>query len=319
MRRLRALLVLLLVVPCVLAGPSSVNAKVTCRFGDPVRERSLILPRPGTFYAVDALAPDVVRWRGRYLMYFSGNATRSPLGRWQTGLAVARSPLGPFRVRRGFRLPYLNGGTVAWRGRLWQLTARTDDWGQSVLLSSRDGLQWRRVMRLPRVIGPFRVLADPSLQVVRGRLRAWLVGREPGFRFEPGLGSRIVSLDLIGGRWARWRVHLYPGRFEWSSVDLGAPSAFRWQSRVGLLFTAMGATSRTRVTGLALRLRGHWRTCGPDPLIPAGAASWGPGVSIDAVALPAGRRLYVYYGAGHGLSVAADLGGGIGVRVYGLG
>jgi hypothetical protein len=39
-------------------------------------------------------------------------------------------------------------------------------------------------------------------------------------------------------------------------------------------------------------------------------------VSIDAVGVAVGRRLYVYYGAGSGLSIASDLKGGIGVRVY---
>jgi hypothetical protein len=303
---------LVLFVVVLLVVPVSAHARLTCDLGEPITERALLLPRPGTFYSVDALGPDVVRWRGRVLMYFSGNDLHTGHGQWHTGLAVASSPLGPFRVLPHVRLPYLNGGTVAWRGRLWQATMRTQDWGQSVLRVSGDGVRWRTVLALPRVSGPFRLLASPSLAVINGRLRVWMLAR-----YRPGLNSVLVTFDLRGSRWVRRRLHLRPGRFAWSQADLGEPSLFRWQGHYGLLYVGMAATTYARAVGLAVPSRaGKWRACGPGPLIGASESPWGGGVSIDPAALPIGRRLYVYYGAGPGLSVAADLGGGIGVRVY---
>ena len=42
-------------------------------------------------------------------------------------------------------------------------------------------------------------------------------------------------------------------------------------------------------------------------------------MAIDPSPAVAGRCLYVYYGGGTGTSIASDLGGAIGVRVYRLG
>src|SRR3954465_15594774 len=56
---------------------------------------------------------------------------------------------------------------------------------------------------------------------------------------------------------------------------------------------------RSRPGGFTPRRRGA-------PLIGAGAP-WGPAVSINPSVLVEGRRMYVYYGAGSGGSIAADL------------
>ena len=57
--------------------------------------------------------------------------------------------------------------------------------------------------------------------------------------------------------------------------------------------------------------------CSKRPLIGTGAP-WGKAVSIDPSVLVEGNRVYVYYGAGSGKSIASDLGGGVGVNVYRL-
>jgi hypothetical protein len=113
-------------------------ARGSCSLGRVVTERPLLLPRPNTFYSVDALNPDIVR-RGRtYYLFFSGNRDHSAAGIWRTGVATARSPLGPFRVRHGLEGRFLNGGTALWHGRFWQAT-ESYDYG-AVLMSSADGL-----------------------------------------------------------------------------------------------------------------------------------------------------------------------------------
>ena len=51
-----------------------------CDLGRPVAERILVAPRAATWYSVDALNPDVVRWRHRYWLFFSGNEARTATG-----------------------------------------------------------------------------------------------------------------------------------------------------------------------------------------------------------------------------------------------
>src|SRR4051794_36535798 len=81
--------------------------------------------------------------------------------------------------------------------------------------------------------------------------------------------------------------------------------------------TATAAGDATRTIGLARRSRSGWKRCSLAPLIGSGSP-WGPAVSIDPSVLVEGRRMYVYYGAGSGTSIAANLGSAIGVRVYQL-
>src|SRR3954447_12084002 len=95
-----------------------------CRIGRVVAERALLQPRPGTFYSVDALNPDVVRKGRTYYMFFSGNNVRTFGGDWRTGVATARSPRGPFRVRPGLPGDFVNGGTAVFRRRFWQAAYR---------------------------------------------------------------------------------------------------------------------------------------------------------------------------------------------------
>src|SRR4029077_2501170 len=120
-----------------------------CSLGKPVGGgRLLLAPRPGTFYSVDALNPDVVAFRGHYLMYFSGNDSHTADGNWRTGLAVASSPMGPFRIRASLKGNYLNGGTAVWRGRLWHVVEDNPSI-RGELANSSDGIAWRHESFLP--------------------------------------------------------------------------------------------------------------------------------------------------------------------------
>src|SRR4051794_24691062 len=293
---------------------SAARAQVgACRLGRVVAEQALLKPQPRTFYSVDALNPDVVRKGRTYYMFFSGNNVHTFGGDWRTGVATSRSPLGPFRVRPGFVGPFVNGGTAVWRGGFWQATYR---YGQGpVLMSSSDAMKWRVVAPIRAPAG-WPLVADFYLQPLRGRLRMFMLVR----RSETiAAGGTIAVMDwvLSGRRWSGFRTLLGPGSEPWENLDLGEPAFAHAPGRDLLLYTATAAGDATRTIGLARRSGSRWKRCSRAPLIDTGAP-WGPAVSIDPSVLVEGRRIYVYYGAGSGRSIAADLGGAIGVRVYQL-
>jgi hypothetical protein len=294
------------------ASASNATMATRCSLGHVVAERPLLLPRTGTFYSVDALNPDIVRKGRVYYLFFSGNSEHSPGGVWRTGVAIARSPLGPFRVLPTFQGRFLNGGTTVWHGRFWQATL-SYDYG-NVLITSRDARRWRRVASIPAPAG-WPVAADFYLQARPDRLRVFmLVRRSPTIP----AGGTIAVMDWIraSGRWTRFRTLLAPGVLPWDNLDLGEPALAALPGRALLLYTATAAGTATRTIGIARRLRtGAWQRCARKPLIGSGAP-WGTAVSIDPSVLVEGNMTYVYFGAGSGTSIAADLGGGIGVRVY---
>jgi hypothetical protein len=279
-----------------------------CGIGRLVTQRPLLSPRPYTFYSVDALNPDVVR-RGRtYYMFFSGNRAHSPAGIWRTGVATSHSPLGPFRVRPDALGDFSNGGTTLWHGRFWQATS--DYRYGNVLMASRDGRHWRRITQLPS-LPAWPTMADFSLQRRRGGLRIYMLVRA---RNGVGAGGTIATLDWIGGRWRHFRASLAPGPLPWENLDLGEPAPI--PDRPLVLYTATAAAGSIRTIGLARRTAsGRWVHCSARPLIGAGAP-WARTISTDPSALVEGDQLYVYYGGGSGTSIAADLGGAIGVNVY---
>jgi hypothetical protein len=285
-----------------------------CDLGPVRAERTLLEPRVGTFYSVDALNPDVVKRGGTYHLFFSGNSLHTPGGQWRTGVATARSPLGPFRVWRGFAGDFLNGGTAVWRGRFWQAYTHNRRGGE--LAMSRDGVRWGRVAAIPNLARHgFPLSADYFLERVPGGLRMYMLVR----RALTGLGGGLATIDWRRGRWRRFRTLLFPSALAWESADIGEPAAVRLRRRRHLLFyTATAGIDARRTIGFAAQDRaGRWRRCGKRPVIGPGAR-WAPDVSIDPSLLVEGDRVYVYYGGGRGLSIAADLAGAIGVRVYEL-
>jgi hypothetical protein len=161
------------------------------------------------------------------------------------------------------------------------------------------------------------VAADFYLEARPGRLRVFmLVRRSPA----AAAAGAIAVEDWVraSGVWTRFRVLLTPGVEPWENLDLGEPALVPLPGDPLLLYTATAGSTSIRTVGLARRLRdGAWRRCSRTPLIGPGAA-WGPAVSIDPSAIVDGDLTYVYYGAGSGTSIASDLTGGIGVRVYQL-
>lgn len=176
----------------ILPAPSTARA---CPTWQALYDRALLRPAGGTFYSVDALNPDIVRYHGRYLMFFSGNDVHTPAGRWKTGLAVSHSPAGRFRLTK-LRGDYFNGGTVVWRGWLYQTRELNSGGGE--LARSRDGLRWQHVAPIP--IYPrkgYPLIADYALRPVKRALRLYALAR----RSAVGLGGDIVALDFLDGRW----------------------------------------------------------------------------------------------------------------------
>ena len=127
---------------------AAAEASASCDLGRPIAERVLIWPAPDSFYSSHALNPDVVRWRGRYYLFFSGNTVKSPHGVWRTGLAVSRHPAGPFRVTRAPASQFLNGGTIRFSGAFLQ-AANAWTGLAPVFYRSRNGRAWKRIFQMP--------------------------------------------------------------------------------------------------------------------------------------------------------------------------
>lgn len=301
-------------VICFAAAPASAAPPAAaCDLGTVLTERTLLTPRADTFYSVDSLNPDVVKRGSTYFMFFSGNDVHTPAGDWRTGVATATRPGGPFRVRNWLRGNFLNGGTAVWRGRFWQAYSHNRRGGE--LAVSSDARHWRRVSAIPDLSSRgWPVSADYFVERRRAGLRVYMLVRSSPV----GLNGSLASIDWRHGRWGRFRVLLSPGRQPWENADLGEPATIGLPDRRLLLYTATASADAIRSIGLAVRdTDGSWARCGTSPLIAPGAA-WGPAISIDPSPLREGRRLYVYYGAGTGNSIASDLDGAIGVRVYAL-
>jgi hypothetical protein len=272
----------------------------------------ILRPASGSFYSRDVLNPDVVRYRGRYLLYFSGNATATQGGGWRTGVAVARHPLGPYRVNRHMKAPFLNGGTALQAGRLYQAATSIAS-GVGELFTSRNGLDWRRIAHVPNGAPDSwdRWRFDLSLASRGGGLELLFAGRAGS------IGAELGGTRLVDGRWGRPRRILSRRPGAWDGLDLGEPVEFRAGRRY-LLYSGLGTAGAPRNIGLAYRQRdGQWRRCGADPFI----ASGGPGYrknAIDPEPLVVGNRLYVYFGGGRVPSLGADMNGVIVARAYSL-
>ncbi|MGB2953034.1 MAG: hypothetical protein WBB74_06550 [Gaiellaceae bacterium] len=307
-----ALLLVAVIVPASTGAPHA-EGQSCLALGKPVAERVLVAPRPKTFYAVDALNPDVIRWRGRYVLLFSGNAANLDAGDWYTGLADSRRPLGPFRVEPRVRLPFFNGGSTVWRNRLYTgVTLRAS--GQPALFESPDARHWHEIARMPVLSGPsWRARqSDLSLDWTPKRRRVYFAGR-PG----PSGADIGVASYLGGRRWGAFRIALrrQPG---WDSFDLGEPTVFRWRGTQYMLYAGLGLDFRAREIGLAVETNSGWQRCGRGPLIQARPGSWYAANAIDPSPLVIGNRLYVYFGGGRRLSLGGNMNGTIGVRVYRL-
>ena len=221
MPRYIVLLCALTAVAATCAATSRPAEAKPCDLGQVIAKRPLLLPSPSTFYSVDVLNPDVVRKGRTYYMFFSGNREHTPAGLWRTGLATSRSPLGPFRVQRGLRGTFLNGGTTMWRGRFWQATSHYR-YG-NVLMSSRNGRRWRRVAQIPAP-DEWPTIADFYLRPRGNGLRAYMLVRATN---GAAVGGTIAALDWRHGKWSGFRTLLAPGPLAWENTDLGEPGALQ--------------------------------------------------------------------------------------------
>jgi hypothetical protein len=225
-----------------------------CELGPLLSERALLRPASNTFYARDALNPDVVRVGNRYLLYFSGNNQASDAGRWRTGLAVSVSPRGPFRVEHGLSLPFLNGGTV-YDGRHFFQGATASTSFRPTLYRSRDGRRWHRVAVVPEPPPPAWDRSRSDLYLVRQPL-----GLDIYYAGRPGpSGADIGRLRYRSGRFrGAGEVVLERQPGTWDGLDLGEPAIFQARGRTYMVYT--GQATRFRRAALV------------SPICPAGAS-----------------------------------------------
>jgi hypothetical protein len=288
------------------AAAAQAAQPAACDLGQPVAQRILVAPRAGTWYSIDALNPDVVRWRHRYWLFFSGNDVHNPDGHWRTGVAVSRSPLGPFRVlKRNWE--FVNGGTLVRGGRLWQ--AATTPAGPA-LMRSATGLRWQTVAPVPRFPDWRAVVSDFSLRPWGDGIRAYFAGRTGP------TGADIGAVTYRDGRWQNWLLLLSRDAVLGDGSDLGEPGVFRYGGRTLMVYGRMRA-DYVRELALAYRRNGFWQKC-PRPFFTAPATGWYRGNVIDPEPMVIGNRLYLYFGGGTSPSLGGDMDGRIGVRVYRL-
>jgi hypothetical protein len=285
-----------------------VQQEQPCNLGKPISERAVLRPKLKTFYSIDTLNPDVIRWRGRYWMFFSGNSSHTPGGDWKTGVAVADSPLGPFHVLAKMAAPFLNGSTRAFGNSLVQI-ATPPGFGQPVLYRSSNLGTWKARSTMPAGFA-WNAYESDAYYDVSGLV--YFAGR-PG----PG-GADIGSRRYLGGnRWGEAKLELGRGQpSSWDALDLGEPSVFRIGKRLFMLYGGLGIDGGSRQIGLARKASTGWQRCASVPLIRAGGAAWHSKNAIDPEPLVVGNRLYVYFGGGKTVSLGGDMDGTIGVRVY---
>jgi len=279
------------------------------------RYQTLLRPRPGSFYSVDALNPDVVVYAGKYLIYFSGNSVPSATQpKWVTGLAVASRPMGPFHVDSRFRGRYLNGGTTLWRGRLWHLVEVAPG-TVNELADSVDGRTWHHVAWLPTFNSDGAKVAgsDFSLLVERGELVAsmFLVHTQP-----PGSAFSLGQVRFDGRHWHGFETVLRrDASLPYEAYDVGEPEVFATVAHETAMLYGATAADNVRSIAMAILRQGRWVRCRNNPVIRAGAP-WAQTIAIDPSVLRIGSVNYVYYGGASSTGFTSNLGGAIGVARF---
>lgn len=305
-------------VPAALAilacGPpaASLHAQAAdCSLGRLRLQRTLIVPHAGTPYSVDALNPDVVQWRERFLMYFSGNdvaSSASTNSQWSTELAVADRPTGPFRIT-AFHAHYLNGGTTVWRGQLWHLVEVNQGYTSDLAVST-DGVHWRHVAWFPsfRIAGRPAGGADFSLGVANGQLVIYMF-----IVYHPLSSTRMLGQIMFDGR----RFHGFRPILTAQNpdTDVGEPYPFTVNGRRRLLYVVTAAHNIRSIAEAVFR-RGRWMPCGVEI---TGGAPWASLVAIDPNVITLRGRAYIFYGGGPTPGLGSDLHGEIGVDEYTVG
>jgi hypothetical protein len=290
------------------SGTSLLGSRI-CDFGRPLQEKVILRPRPTTFYSVDVLNPDVVKSGGRYLLFFSGNRSRTAAGDWRTGLATAPRPLGPWRVDTRMHTDFLNGGT-AWVAQAFYQAASSPR-GPAVFRSV-DGLRWRFWKPIPQPRGESwrRLESDFSLSRAPEGLRLFFAGRP-----SPS-GADIGTARYGNGSWRDFRRIIVRTPGTWDSVDLGEPASFRARGRTYMVYSGLGANGKARHVGLAYATSDGWHRCA-GPFIRAGERAY-PQNAIDPEPLVTGNRLFIFFGGGRRPSLGANMNGVIVVRSYSL-
>ena len=225
----------------------------------------MLKPRGGTFYSVDVLNPDVVRYRRKFLLFFSGNRSETNAGDWRTGVAAAVRPEGPYRVDPTLSARFYNGGTALLNGRLFH-AANVPGRREPVLYTSLSGRRWREVSAMPAPDAPsWRFWqSDLYLQPRGAGLDAYFAGR-PG----PS-GADLGSVRYENGRWGNVKQALHRDGHGWDAEDLGEPAVFRAGGRRFMLYGGFTFPGDRRHIGLARWTRRGWVRCGSGPFITSG-------------------------------------------------
>jgi hypothetical protein len=220
------------------------------------------------------------------------------------GWPIASRPEGPFRVQRGIRLPFLNGGT-AWDGRRFYQAATSSS--GAFLYRSDDGRRWSPLAPIPEPGTPAWDLWRSDFSLVRRPhgLDLYYAGRP---------GPSGADLGLLRYRRGRFRD---AGRIleRRDELDLGEPALFRVSGRTYMLYGSLPREGAPRQIEFALVTAHGLERCGS--LVRPSRRY--PGNAIDPEPLVIGDRLYLYFGGGERPSLGGNMRGTVWLRVYRLG
>jgi predicted GH43/DUF377 family glycosyl hydrolase len=290
-----------------------------------------MLPEPvlsrgpaGTWDAVDALNPSVVRRDGRFYNFYSGYDGAT----WHTGLAESTDGLQWEKLG-----PVLSPSAGSWEGDYiaangaaldvdgeflyWYQAGRTPRIG---LARSRYGRTWSKCPEPVLDLGPRgswdeRGVADPYVIRVEGRFYMYYLGQDRARRQRLG-----VAVSDDGVEWSKLRGNPIlelgaPRAFD--EIGLGEPAVWIAHDRYWMLYTARDRKEHRRL-GLAVSNDGvSWERIS-DSAVLEGDQDWNSKVVCDPTVEVDGDRIQVWFGGGDVAAPAENLNGEIGLAILHL-
>jgi predicted GH43/DUF377 family glycosyl hydrolase len=275
----------------------------------------------GSWDAVDALNPSVVRDGSRYLNLYSGFDGRA----WHTGLAVSDDGVRWARIGK-----VLSPDPTSWEGDYIAANGSVSRSGSHFLYwyqggrlpaiglaRSTDARHWVKtgapVLRSgPRGSWDERGVADPYVVQAAGVFYMYYLGQDRARRQRLG-----VARSSDGVEWQKLRSNpiLEPGPAgDFDENGLGEPAVWASHGSYWMLYSGRDRHEHRRL-GLARSSDGvRWVRAGDFPPV-AGEASWDSKVVCDPSVEVDGGLIRVWFGGGNVPSPDENLNGQIGAAV----
>ena len=275
----------------------------------------------GSWDAVDALNPSVLRHGGIYWNFYSGYDGRT----WHTGAATSQDGVNWQKRARVLSpdQPW-EGDYIAANGSALRVGDEFLYWYQAnrvpgiALARSRDGLTWTKSTGFVLPPGPRgswdeRGVADPYVTRIEDTFYLYYLGQDRARRQRLGLAR---STD--GVHWTKRRGPILElgGPGDWDEVGLGEPAVWQSHGSYWMLYTGRDR-GEVRRTGLARSQNGvHWNRVAGSAL--EGAQPWNSKVICDPTVEVQDRGVRVWFGGGNAPRPDENLNGQIGLATLAI-